>query len=180
MRSRGFASVPYSRSSSGARLRQTFCSRENPTMTKRRRRFIIAAVAVVAAVSLPMALLRPSRDIKVSVHGDSNQRITARFDADGVVTEEVVAMPFQRTFAVNRLSFWFIPEREAPDSTIDVQITVDDVLWWPSNNNTLSLSQGVKGTLQTPGLFQVGRNQTGIAGTSREEIAAIGYHECVD
>jgi len=151
-----------------------------PPIIMRRKGLIIVAVAVVAATLLSTALVRPSREIKVIVQGDLSQRIAARFDADDRVTEEVVTLPFERTFEANRFSFWLIPESDTGDSKINLQIKVNDAPWWPSNNNTLSLSQGVKGTLQTPGLFQFGRSQMGISGTSTEEIASIGYHECVD
>ena len=89
-------------------------------------------------------------------------------------------MPFKRSFRANRFSFWLIPEDGLADSEINLQIRVNDVPWWPEDNNTLSLAQGVKGALQTPGVFQIGRNPMGIAGTSPEEITASGYHECVD
>ena len=60
------------------------------------------------------------------------------------------------------------------DSEITLQILVNDDRLYPSINNTLGLSTGVKGTLQTGRLFQFGI-VIFRAGLSAEEIAEMDW-----
>jgi hypothetical protein len=122
-------------------------------MNLRHKRISVRAgllLAILVCAGIVIAAIKPERAITISVNGAPNQMLTARFLADDTVTDEVVQALFERSFTANRFSFWLLPDEPSGESEILLQIVVDGVPWWPSNNNTLSLDQGIKGTLQTP------------------------------
>jgi len=151
-------------------------------MTTRRKRIAVcigAALALLVIIPLVIDAIKPAWDITIIVDGNANQRLVARFVADGSATDGTLTLPFKQSFKANRFSFWLLPDNKLNGFDITLQILVNDVPLWPSNNNTLSLSTGVRGTLKTGGLFQLSGIEIGTAGTSAEEIAAIGYEECI-
>lgn len=147
-------------------------------MTPSRKRIAIrtgAAVVLLLVIALAICSIKPARDITIIVDGRPNQRLAGRFVADGnTVFEGTITLPFKQSFKANEFSYWLLPDNEVTDSEITLQILVNDARLWPSTNNTLGLSSGVKGTVQTGRLFQFGITIFR-AGLSAKEIAEIDW-----
>lgn len=148
-------------------------------MTTRRKRIAVrsgAALALLLVLALVICSIKPARDITIIVGGNPNQRLAVRFVADGnVVFEGTITLPIKQSFEANEFSYWILPDNEVNDSEVTLQILVNDVpLWSPNKRNNMGLSNGVKGTVQTGRLLELGMTISH-SGLSAEEIAAIDW-----
>ncbi len=139
-------------------------------MRRRRKRFLIVAVAIVLALIAIQAtqFVRPRRDITIDVDGTPGHSIIASIDVDGKRHEESRKLPTKFSFQASHVSFSVIPKENPSESNLAVKAYIDEEHVMSCRHN-----KGVKGVITIPSLLGLGSATNGIGGTSRDEFASL-------
>ena len=96
-------------------------------MIDRRKIIVGLTVAFLFGVSVisVASLIRPARDISISIAGDEGQEVDATFVIDGKTREETLTTPVTRKFNASKLHFWITRDADLSRPILTVETKVD-------------------------------------------------------
>ena len=131
-------------------------------------------VLIIIGAALTGSLVHQRATVVLSLTGQAGQVLNARYEVDGVVSEEVLTVPVQKTFEASEFKFWVTPAAGSATGTpLEMELIVDGEPWMSWGSGT-GEHHGVKGSIVTKNLIGTG-GQSFMGGIAKGEIENLGY-----